>query len=309
MRLTGVSRESGATGLSVSTTLTNPSTRPGLRLSGRVMLSAGSQDVPVRHVRLGLVATAEPEDPRAPRSLVQYHQVTVGGRFVVPAGRRRAIDFAVPLPWETPVTIFGGVPLMSLRTGLRTEVSVDPELEQGAMVPIFVHPLPTQQHVLAALDTLGFVLRQVGLVSSRLPGVAQSLPVHERLGYWVAPLYAGPITELELIFVTNSAGLEVLLWMDRRLSLTGISHQSISRFRIWHTGADQQDWVVRRGRLAAGGDQPARGGGLERTLVGPDHRVGARQPAAGRAGATRLRTGRYRRRWWHRWGGGGGDGT
>ena len=115
-------------------------------------------------------------------------------------------------------------------------------------------------------------------MSGRLPGVAQSLPVHERLGYWVAPLYAGPITELELIFVTNSAGLEVMLWMDRRLSLTGISHQSISRFRIWHTGADQQDWVVRRGRLAAGGDQPARGGGLERRLVGADHRVGPRQP-------------------------------
>ncbi|MFY1627311.1 sporulation protein [Micromonospora sp. WMMD735] len=243
MRLTGVSRESGVTGLSVSTTLTNPSTRPGLRLPGRVTLSAGSQDVPIRHVRLGLVATAEPEDPRSPRRLVQYHQVPVGGRFVVPAGRRRAIDFAVPLPWETPVTIFGGVPLMSLRTGLRTEVSVDPELEQGAMVPVFIHPLPAQQHVLAALDTLGFVLRQAGLVSSRLPGVAQTLPVHQRLGYWVAPLYAGPITELELIFVTNSAGLEVLLWMDRRLSLTGISHQSISRFRIWHTGTDQQDWV------------------------------------------------------------------
>ncbi|MEV6799134.1 sporulation protein [Micromonospora rifamycinica] len=243
MRLTGVSRESGGTGLSVSTTLTNPSTRPGLRLPGRVMLSAGSQDVPIRHVRLGLVATAEPEDPRAPRRLVQYHQVPVGGRFVVPAGRRRAIDFAVPMPWETPVTILGGVPLMSLRTGLRTEVSVDPELDQGALVPIFVHPLPTQQQVLAALDTLGFALRQAGLVSSRLPGVAQSLPVHQRIGYWVGPLYAGPITELELTFVTNAAGLEVLLWLDRRLSLTGISHQSISRFRIWHADDGQRDWV------------------------------------------------------------------
>ncbi|WFE96984.1 sporulation protein [Micromonospora sp. WMMD987] len=243
MRLTGVSRESGATGLAVSTTLTNPSTRPGLRLPGRVMLSAGSWDVPIRHVRLGLVATAEPEDPRAPRRLVQYHQVPVGGRFVVPAGRRRAIDFAVPLPWETPVTIFGGVPLMSLRTALRTEVSVDPELEQGALVPVFVHPIPTQQEVLAALGTLGFVMRQAGLVSSRLPGVAQSLPVHQRLGYWVGPLYAGPITELELIFVTSSAGLEVLLWLDRRLSLTGISHQSISRFRIWHADDGQRDWV------------------------------------------------------------------
>ncbi|TDB79290.1 sporulation protein [Micromonospora sp. KC721] len=244
MRLTGVARESGGTGLSVSTTLTNPSTRPGLRLPGRVLLAAGRDDVPVRHIRLGLVATAEPDDPRSPRRLVQYHQVPIAGRFVVPAGRRRAVDFAVPLPWETPVTIVGGVPLMALRTGLRTEVSVDPDRDQGAMVPVFVHPLPSQQHVLAALDTLGFTLRQAGLVQGRLPGVEQTLPVHQRLGYWVAPLYAGPMTELEVIFVANPAGLEVLLWVDRRLSLTGISHQSISRFRIWHTGSEQRDWVT-----------------------------------------------------------------
>ncbi|MFI7429379.1 sporulation protein [Micromonospora sp. NPDC049836] len=244
MRLTGVSSESVWTGLSVSTTLTSPSTRPGLRLPGRVTLTAGGTDVPVRHVRLGLVAQAEPADPEAPRRLVQYHQVPIAGRFVVPAGRRRAVDFALPLPWETPVTVFGGVPLMSLRTGLRTEVSVDPDLDQGAMVPVFVHPLPTQQHILAALDTLGFVMRQAGLQHGRLPGVAQTLPVYQRLGYWVAPLYAGPITELEVIFVTNAAGLEVVLWVDRRLALAGVTHQSISRFRIWHAGADRRDWVA-----------------------------------------------------------------
>ncbi|WP_431976309.1 sporulation protein [Micromonospora haikouensis] len=244
MRLTGVSPESGWTGLSVRTTLPNPSTRPGLRLPGRVTLRAGPDDVPVRRLRLGLVSQVEPDDPGAPRRLVQFHQVTIAGAFVVPAGRRRAVDFAVPLPWETPVTIFGGVPLMSLRMGLRTEASLDVDLEQGALVPIFVHPLPTQQHVLAALDTLGFSMRQAGLVDGRLPGVEQALALHQRLGWWVAPLYAGPITELEVIFVANSAGLEVLLWADRRLSLAGVTHQSISRFRVWHAGAERLDWVA-----------------------------------------------------------------
>ncbi|GAA4562177.1 hypothetical protein GCM10023176_02580 [Micromonospora coerulea] len=243
MRLTGVSAESAWTGLSVSTTLTSASTRPGLRLPGRVTLAAAGEDVPVRHIRLGLVAQAEPEEPSSPR-LVQYHQVPIAGRFVVPAGRRRAVDFALPLPWETPVTIFGGVPLMGLRTGLRTEVSVDPDLDQGAMVPVFVHPLPTQQHILAALETLGFVMRQAGLQQGRLPGVEQTLPVYQRLGYWVAPLYAGPITELEVILVTNAAGVEMLLWMDRRLSLAGVTHQSISRFRVWHAGQERRDWVA-----------------------------------------------------------------
>ncbi|MFC4021779.1 sporulation protein [Micromonospora sp. GCM10011542] len=244
MRLTGVSSESGWTGLSVQTTLTNPSTRPGLRLPGRVTVAAGPGEVLVRHIRLGLVTTAEPDDPSAPRRLVQFHQVPIAGRFVVPAGRRRAVDFALPLPWETPVTIYKGVPLLSLRMGLRTEVSVDPDLDQGAMVPVFVHPIPTQEHVLTALGTLGFTIRQAGLVQGGLPGVAQTLPLHQRWGYWVAPLYAGPITELELIFVTTSAGLEVILWMDRRLALAGITHQSISRFRVWHADAERRDWVA-----------------------------------------------------------------
>ena len=142
MRLTGVSPESGGTGLSVQTTLPNPSTRPGLRLPGRVTLAAGPEDVLVRHIRLGLVTTVEPDDPAAARRLMQFHQLPIAGRFVVPAGRRRAVDFAFPLPWETPVTTFGGVPLLSLRMGLRTEVSLDPDLDQGAMVPVFVHPTP-----------------------------------------------------------------------------------------------------------------------------------------------------------------------
>ncbi|MEV6811862.1 sporulation protein [Micromonospora sp. NPDC051296] len=243
MRLTGVSPESGGTGLTVRTALANPSTRPGLRLPGRVTLLAGSVDVPVYHVRLGLVSTVEPDDPEEPRRLVQFHQAQVAGALVLRAGRGRSIPFEFPLPWETPVTTFGGVPLLSLRMGLRTEVAIEPALDQGAMVPLFVHPLPTQQHILAALDTLGFSVRQAGLVDGVLPGVEQTLPLHQRWGFWVGPLYAGPITELEVIFVANSAGLEVIFWCDRRLALAGITHTSISRFRIWHAGADQRDWV------------------------------------------------------------------
>ncbi|MFF3852675.1 sporulation protein [Micromonospora sp. NPDC002575] len=308
MRLTGVSPESGWTGLSVRTTLPNPSTRPGLRLPGRVTLRAGPDDVPVRRLRLGLVSQVEPDDPAAPRRLVQFHQVTIAGAFVVPAGRRRAVDFAVPLPWETPVTIFGGVPLMSLRMGLRTEASLDVDLEQGALVPIFVHPLPTQQHVLAALDTLGFSMRQAGLVDGRLPGVEQALPLHQRLGWWVAPLYAGPITELEVIFVANSAGLEVLLWADRRLSLAGVTHQSISRFRVWHADADRVDWVAvvdgwlrhainRHAAAAAHADWSARITESAHVSRSPDQPVRPGYGLGGTAGGAGIG------------GGGGGDGT
>ena len=141
------------------------------------------------------------------------------------------------------------------------------------MVPVFVHPIPTQQHVLAALDTLGFMIRQAGLLAGRAAGGGAHPAVAPALGYWVAPLYAGPITELEVIFVTNSAGLEAILWMDRRLALAGITHQSISRFRVWHAGRRPAGLGRHGGRLDPPGDQPARRGG-RRTPTGPRRSAG-----------------------------------
>ncbi|MEU4568571.1 sporulation protein [Micromonospora sp. NPDC023956] len=312
MRFTGVSPASGGTGLTVHTSVTNPSTRPGLRLPGRVTLTAGPTDVPVGHIRLGLVGTAEPEDPDQPRRLVQFHQAAVAGGFVLPAGRRRSVTFALPLPWETPVTVFGGVPLLSLRTGLRTEVALDGLLDQGAMVPVFVHPLPTQQHVLAALDTLGFTLRQVGLQAARLPGVTQTLPVHQRINYWVGPLYAGPVTELELIFVADPAALEVVLWMDRRLSLAGVTHQSISRFKVWHVDAGQRDWaslvdgwlraaIDRHAQTAAHAEWSAHITGSAHVSRPPEHPVDPTEGLGGGTGGDGSGSGSS--------GGGSGDGT
>ncbi|MEH1014983.1 sporulation protein [Micromonospora sp. CPCC 206060] len=243
MGYTGVSPTTGWTGLEVRTALGNPSTRPGLSLPGRVTVTAGGTDVPVERISLGLVTQVEPADPAAPRRLVQFHSVPVGGGFVLPARQRRSVVFALPIPWETPVTVFGGSPLMSLRMGLRTEVALGPQLDQGALVPVFVHPLPVQAEILAAFDTLGFRLRQAALQQGRLPGVQQALPLHQKIGFWVGPIYAGPMTELEVTFVTNSAGLEVIFWVDRRLALAGIGHVSLSRFRVWHAGAEQRDWV------------------------------------------------------------------
>ena len=175
------------------------------------------------------------------------------------------------------------------------------------MVPVFVHPIPTQQHVLAALDTLGFMIRQSGLLEGGLPGVEHTLPLHQRWGYWVGPLYAGPITELEVIFVTNSAGLEAILWMDRRLALAGITHQSISRFRIWHEDADRRDWVAtvdgwirqainRHAAAAAHADWSAQIAGSAHVSRHPDEPIRPGYGLGGTAGGAGVGGGGRRRR-------------
>ena len=85
-------------------------------------------------------------------------------------------------------------------------------------------------------------LPQVGLRYGRLPWAGQLLPFHQLLGYWVAPLYTGPITELEVTFVADPEELEVVFWLDRRLALSGLTHASVSRFRVRHAGAGRQQW-------------------------------------------------------------------
>ncbi|MGA3488456.1 sporulation protein [Micromonosporaceae bacterium DT55] len=242
MGYTGVSPESAWTGLAVRTTLGNPSTRPGMSLPGRVTVSAGGLPVPVDEIRVGLLTQVESPSPDARRRLLQFCSAPAAGGFAVAAGQTRTVDFALPVPWETPVTVVDGKVPLNLRMALRTEVRVGSGLAQGPTVPVFVHPLPAQAGVLDALHTLAFTPRQVGLRYGRLPWAGQLLPFHQLLGYWVAPLYTGPITELEVTFVAGPEELEVVFWLDRRLALSGLTHASVSRFRVRHAGAGRQQW-------------------------------------------------------------------
>jgi sporulation-control protein len=227
-------------GLSVRTALTNPSTRPGLRLPGRITLAA-EVAVPVDLIRLGLVTRVEPADGAREYDLVEFHRSVVAGRLLVVPGPGRAVDFAYPVPWETPITVINGDCLLNLRMGLRTEVAIDPQVDRGGLATVHVHPLPVQAGILAAFTELGFTLRQVGLQAGRLPGVAQRLPFHQKIAFWAAPLYRGPFAELELTFLTDRYGVEVIFALDRRMALAGAGHLSFSRFRVAHTDAGA-DW-------------------------------------------------------------------
>lgn len=275
-------------GLTVRTALTNPSTRPGLSLPGRVSITAGRAPVTVDQVTLGLVTRVEPADGEAEYVPVEFSRVPAAGAFELAPDERRTVDFGVPVPWETPVTVVNGQCLLNLRMGLRAEVGVSPVLDRGDLRPVYVHPLPAQAGVLSALTGLGFRLRQVGLLAGRLPGIDQRLPFHQKIAFWAAPLYAGPFSELEVTFFADPYRVEVIFALDRRAALAGAGHVSLSRFRVAHQGAADLDWInvmdrwlryaVRRHaataagyriRTARGGPSPSRPPGTERLHPGP----------------------------------------
>jgi sporulation-control protein spo0M len=239
----GFGRLLPGSGVSVRTALTNPSTRPGLTLPGRVAVTAGRSGAVVDRLTLGLVTRVEPADGSAEYVPVEFHRVPVTGGFGLDPDECRTVDFGVPVPWETPVTVVNGECLLNLRMGLRTEVAVSPLLDRGDLRPVYVHPLPAQEGVLATLTELGFRLRQVGLLAGRLPGVDQRLPFHQKIGFWAAPLYGGPFSELEVSFFADPVGVEVVFALDRRIALGGAGHVSLSRFRVAHQGAAELDWT------------------------------------------------------------------
>lgn len=238
-------RRFGVGGPSVDTVLTNPNTRPGLALQGLVNIVGGDHDVVIEHVALGLVTRVEVESGDSQYdSTVEFHRVPVAGTFTLAAGEQRQIPFTFPVPWETPVTDVYGQRLPGMTMGLRTELAVAKAVDKGDLDAVFVHPLPAQERILEAFNRLGFRFKNADLERGRIQGVNQTLPFYQEIEFWPAPQYANGINELELTFVTDPHGVDVILEFDKRGGFFTGGHDSFGRFRVDHASVDQTDWAA-----------------------------------------------------------------
>lgn len=233
----------GVGGPSVDTVLANPNTHPGLTLEGRVDIVGGDHAVAIEHVALGLVTGVERESGHAHDATVEFHRVAVAGAFSLAAAERRQIPFRVPVPWETPVTDIYGQRLRGMTMGLRTELAVAKAVDKGDLDPVFVHPLPAQERILEAFHGLGFQFKSADLERGRIHGVNQTLPFYQEIEFWPAPQYGGGINEVELTFVADPHGMDVVLEFDKRGGFFTGGHDSFGRFRVEHASVDQTDWA------------------------------------------------------------------
>jgi sporulation-control protein len=232
-------RTFGVGGPSVDTVLANPNTRPGLTLGGQVQVVGGDHDVTIEHVALGLVTRVESQHGDG---LVEFCRVPVAGPFTLGKGERRDIPFTFPVPWETPVTDVYGRRLHGMTMGLRTELAVAKAVDKGDLDQLAVHPLPAQERVLDALAALGFRFARADLERGAIYGVLQELPFYQEIEFYPPPHLAGAINEVELTFVADPAGVEIVLEFDRRGGFLSPGHDSYGRFRISHEEADTADW-------------------------------------------------------------------
>ena len=230
---------------SVDTVLFNPSTRPGLTLGGQVNLTGGSHDVEIDHVVVGLVTRVEVDGAEGDHdATVEFHRAPVAGGLRLAAGQQLALPFQFPMPFQTPVTDIYGQRLPGMTMGLRTEVAIRGAVDKGDVDPVHVHPLPVQERILEAFGQLGFQFKAADLERGQLAGVHQTLPFYQEIEYFAAPQYAHGVNEVELTFVADEQGVDVVLEFDRQGGLTTFGHDSYGRHRVSHADADRLDWAA-----------------------------------------------------------------
>ncbi|MCM3922389.1 sporulation protein [Frankia sp. AiPs1] len=229
----------GVGGAEVETVLDRPETLPGQVVTGTTTITGGKVDQEVEKVLVSLEATVEVERDDS----TWYEQVTfgtqqVGGGFTINPGQQISGRFELPVPWQTPITDVGGWHLRGMKIGVRTKLAISGAVDPGDLDPVGVHPLPVQEAVLAALGDLGFHFRSADVEKGRLHG--SELPFYQEIELKPAGEYARRISELEVTFLVDGAGMDVVLEADRRGGLLSSGRDELSRFRLAHHDTDRR---------------------------------------------------------------------
>ncbi|WNZ09932.1 sporulation protein [Streptomyces sp. 11x1] len=232
----------GMGGPTVDTVLDPGAARPGGALTGQVHLKGGDADFDIDHITLELVARVEAEHGDGEgEGVVTFDRFTVGGGFRLAEGELRSVPFSVTLPWETPITELYGQGL-GIVLGVRTELAVSGAKDKGDLDQLAVAPLPAQEAILEALGQLGFGFRSADLEYGRIGGTGQQLPFYQEIELLPAPSYAQQFNEIEVTFLADPGGMEVVLEADKRGGLFSSGHDALTRFTVSHEGVEHQDW-------------------------------------------------------------------
>ncbi|WEV28768.1 sporulation protein [Streptomyces sp. 71268] len=242
MVFTKVPAPLGRGGPSLDTTLMPRAALPGGGLTGQLRLLGGEADCDIDRLTLELVAqVGAAPGAGGPASEAVCARFTLPGSFRLDRREQRGLLFDVRLPWETPVTELSGASL-DVTLGVRAELAAAGTRGRSDLVPLRVAPLPVQDCLLAALDRLGFGFRSAGLEHGLIHGTSQRLPLYQVIGLAPAPRYAAVMRELQVTFLANPGGVEVILEADKPGGLFAYGHGLLNRHLVSHGDADRRDW-------------------------------------------------------------------
>lgn len=227
-------------GADVETVLHRNQVSPGENIDGVVNVRGGHTRVSVNFIELALTARVEVEtqDSEYDANVVYYKNRITGG-FQLEQNQTFQVPFSLPIPWNTPFNKLGGMNLYGVKIGVRTELDIARSVDKKDVDPITVLALPSHEALVVGLAQLGFRLKGSDLESGRLAG--SPLPFYQEVEFNPADHFRGRMNELEVKFVTDQHGMDVVLEIDRR-SVFGSSDKT-NRFHVDHATAASQDWA------------------------------------------------------------------
>jgi sporulation-control protein len=218
-------------GVEVDTVLQNSNVRPGEVLRGQVNFRGGGSDYKVEGIFIDFTAVVEVESgDNEYKSTYSFLRKQITGPFQLASGATQSAPFEIGVPWETPISAIGGQPLHGMKLGVATELALAGALDKGDVDPLFVNPLPAQDHVLGALNNLGFRFKKADLERGTLHG--SQMPFFQEIEYYAGHEYARHFNELELTFIAGPHALDVILEADKRGGFMSSSHDSYNRFTV-----------------------------------------------------------------------------
>jgi sporulation-control protein len=223
----------------VDTKLVSERITLGGEVKGVVQIIGGSVQQKIDEIYLSLYSTytVEVNDQKTTRqALIEKWKITEP--FTIGVNEKKEIPFSFKLPLDTPISV--GKTRVWLHTGLDIKNAIDPADEDY----IRIEPTPVMNAVLAAMEGIGFRLREADCeeapfhLRGRLPFVQEFEYVPK------AGMFRGKLDEVEVIFLPKSEQeTEVLMQIDRRARGLGSLlaealdlDESFVRFRV--TNAD-----------------------------------------------------------------------
>ena len=237
MAIRGIMARLGSGGAGVETVLDRQETTPGGTVTGTVHVTGGKIAQDAQEIRVALQATVEVESGDSSwREEVTFATAAIAGAGRIEPGRQYAVPFSLPVPWQCPVTAIDGWQLRGMHVGLRTRVDIAGSVDPGDLDPVTVLPLPVQRTVLHALDTLGFVFRGADVEKGRIRG--GELPFYQEVEFAPPAGLRGRVNELEVTFLADPQGVDVVLEVDRRGGLLTEGRDVGGRLRLSHADTD-----------------------------------------------------------------------
>jgi len=232
----------GVGSASVDTVLHEPNVMPGGVVQGEVHFKGGSVAQEIQGLSVGLMAKVEVETNDGERTEnIEFGRQQVGGALTLQEGAAHTVPFQLPVPWETPITMFLGQQLKGMQLGVSTELAIARAVDSSDLDPLNVHPVPAQQAILDAFGALGFRFKSADMEKGRIRGTRQQLPFYQEIEFRSPEQYRG-LKEVELSFVADGREMDVVMEMDKKPGLFsgGDTYRS---FQVDMANFEQTDWA------------------------------------------------------------------